>query len=65
MVLNALWIVYSSLIHRLLENHKINLDSETQIVIKQVDELVCIARWFLRYVRQEIFPLLVFRGGEA
>jgi hypothetical protein len=65
MVFNALWIVYSTLIQRLEENPTFEISTETLLLIKQVDELVCIARWFLRFVRQEIFHLLCFRGGDA
>jgi len=65
MVFNALWIVYSTLIQRLEENPTFEISTETIVLIKQVDELVCIARWFLRFVRQEIFHLLCFRGGDA
>ena len=65
MVFNALWIVYSTLIQRLEENQTFEISTETLVLIKQVDELVCIARWFIRFVRQEIFPQLCFRGGDA
>ncbi len=65
MVFNALWILYSTLIQRLEDNPTFEISTETLAIIKQVDELVCIARWFLRFVRQEIFPLPCFRGGDA
>ena len=65
MVFNALWIVYSTLIQRLKQAMDFKVSSDNLLTIKQIDELVCIARWFLRFVRQEILPLLHFRGGDA
>ena len=65
MVFNALWIVYSTLIQRLNEGRSSPFSSESLVMIKQADELVCIARWFLRFVRREILPQLQFRGGDA
>ncbi len=65
MVFNALWIVYSSLIQRLREGRSFKLLDETLVIIKQADELVCIARCFLRLLRYEILPQLQFRGGDA
>ncbi len=65
MVFNALWIVYSTLIQRLNEERSSPFSSESLVMIKQADELVCIARWFLRFVRREILPQLQFRGGDA
>ena len=65
MVFNALWIVFSTLINRLndLSIHSIQYDSV--FFIKQADKLMCIARWFLRFMRREIFPLMSFQGVDA
>jgi len=65
MVFDALWIVFSTLTQRLTENFVFPLTDETCFLIKQADELVCIARWFIRFLRREILPLVVFRGGDA
>lgn len=65
MVLDALWIVFSTLINRINDNGTILITSETQFIIKQLDELQCIARYFLRFLRQEILPLLHFHGGDT
>ena len=65
MVFNALWIVFSTLINRLNDLSFDSLREDSIIAIKQADELVCIARWFLRFIRHEIFPLLCFQGVDA
>ncbi len=65
MVFNALWIIYSTLIQRLKEGKIFKGYPESLVTVKQMDELVCIARWFLRFVRQEILPQLHFQGGDA
>ena len=65
MIFNALWIVFSTLINRLNDLSIHSIDYDTIFCIKQADELVCIARWFVRFMRREIFPLLCFQGGVA
>lgn len=64
-ILDALWIVFSTLISRFKETSDIVIDIESQFVIKQEDVLQCIARYFCRLLRTEIFPLICFRGGDA
>jgi len=64
-ILDALWVVFSTLINRLKENNNMHITEEAQFIIKQADVLQCIARYFLRLLRTEIFPLLNFRGGVA
>ena len=65
MVVDALWVVFSTLLSRLTETEPFEITSETQFCIKQCDELQCIARQFLRWLRTFIFPFLSFRGGNA
>lgn len=65
MVFDALWIVFSTLISRFIEEGSFPIFEWTQFTIKQRDTLQCIARYFLRFLRQEIFPQLCFRGGDA
>jgi len=65
MVFDALWVVFSTLTHRVRKG-KIRIVTEhTQWEIRQADQLVCIARWFKRWLRDEIFPELCFQGGDA
>ncbi|MHA2246258.1 MAG: transposase [Candidatus Hodarchaeales archaeon] len=65
MVFDALWIVFSTLINRFTEEGTFSIPEWTQFVIKQRDTLQCIARYFLRLLRNEILPLLIFPGGDA
>jgi len=65
MIFNALWVVFSTLNQRLNQLKLNPLLDETVIIIRQSDVLVCIARCFLRLLRQEILPLLHFRGVDA
>jgi hypothetical protein len=65
MVFDALWIVFSTMINRFTEEGSFPIYDWTQFIIKQCDTLQCIARYFLRFLRQEIFPQLSFRGGDA
>lgn len=65
MVFNALWVVFSTFINRLADSSIHSNDKDAIFFIKQADELVCIARWFVRFMRQEIFPLLCLQGVDA
>lgn len=65
MILDALWIVFSTLISCISNEIDITITSGTQFIVKQIDELQCIARYFIRFLRCEIFPLLFFQGGNA
>ncbi len=65
MVFNALWVVFSTLTNRIQGLSASPLNDEDCFLIKQSDELVCIARWFLRYLRREILPMVTFQGGDA
>ncbi|MHA1974061.1 MAG: transposase [Candidatus Hodarchaeales archaeon] len=65
MVLNALWVVFSTLYQRLGRLNDSPLSDETVFPVRQSDILICIARRFLRLLRQEILPELCFRGGDA
>ena len=65
MILNALWVVFSTLYQRLHQLTSDPLLDKTIFDIRQSDVLICIARRFLRLLRQEILPLLTFRGGDA
>ncbi len=64
-IIDALWVVFSTLINRIKEYGEIFITEETQFVIKQADTLQCIGRYFLRLLRTEIFPFLTFQGGVA
>ncbi len=62
---DVLWIVYSTFLNRSLTSNPktyINLD---EFYIKQSDTLQFTARRFLRFLRDEICPLVTFRGGDA
>ncbi|PWI47596.1 hypothetical protein CEE45_11125 [Candidatus Heimdallarchaeota archaeon B3_Heim] len=65
MVFNALWIVFSTLFHRLSGLSSEILSEEATISIKQADKLICIARRFKRFLRQEILPQIHFLGGDT
>jgi len=65
MVFNALWIVFSTFINRLIDLSLNSHDVDIIFFIKQADELVCIARRFLRFIRSEIFPFMTFQGADA
>jgi len=62
---DVLWVFYSTLLNRLLDHPDATFNNYFFISIKQSDTLQFTARRFLRYVRDEIFPLLSFRGGDA
>jgi hypothetical protein len=62
---DLLWIVYSAFTNRLLDDSIETFNNHSLIFIKQSDTLQFTARKFLRGVRDEIFPLLFFRGGDA
>ena len=64
-LLDVLWIFHSTLFNRLLDNPGETPNIGFFISIKQSDTLQFTARRFLRYIRDEIFPLLSFRGGDA
>ncbi len=65
MYFDALWVIYSVYQNILAERGDISVDQSTQFLVKFHYELVCIARWFCRWLRTEILPLLTFRGGDA
>ncbi|MHA1332442.1 MAG: transposase [Candidatus Hodarchaeales archaeon] len=56
---DLLWIVYSTLFNRLHDF------CDDNFPIKQSDSLQFTARKFLRFLRDDICPLLSFRGGDA
>jgi len=62
---DLLWIFYSTLTNRLHDYSTEPYNYSFYISIKQSDTLQFTARRFLRCVRDEIFPLLPFRGGDA
>lgn len=62
---DLLWIFYSTLINRLLDGCIETFNNYFCIFIKQSDTLQFTARKFLRCVRDDIFPLVSFRGGDA
>lgn len=64
-IFDLLWVFYSTLINRLLGQPCETFNRYFFISIKQSDTLQFTARRFLRYVRDEIFPLLSFRGGDT
>ena len=62
---DLLWVFYSTLTNRLLEGSTETFNNHLFISIKQSDTLQFTARRFFRCVRDEIFPLLSFRGGDT
>jgi len=62
---DLLWVFYSTLLNRLHDCSTEIFNNYFFISIKQSDTLQFTARRFLRCVRDEIFPLLSFRGGDA
>ncbi len=62
---DVLWVFYSTLMNRLHDHPGKDLNNHFPLSIKQSDTLQFTARKFLRCVRDEIFPLLSFRGGDA
>ena len=62
---DLLWVFYSTLLNRLLDNPTETFKSDYFISIKQSDTLQFTARRFFRCVRDEIFPFLSFQGGDA
>jgi hypothetical protein len=62
---DLLWILYSTLINRSLDGSIEAFKNYFFISIKQSDTLQFTAQKFLRCVRDDIFPLLSFRGGDA
>lgn len=63
--LNGLWVVFSILQNRLVKVGHFSIDENTRFYVQLTFRLVCIARWFCRYLRDEILPLLTFQGGDA
>lgn len=62
---DLLWVFYSTLVNRLLDQPYETFNNHFFVPIKQSDTLQFTARRFLRCVRDEISPLLSFRGGDA
>jgi hypothetical protein len=62
---DALWIVYSTLVNRLSQSSSDMFINLSSFYIKQSDSLQFTARRFLRLLRDEICPLVTFRGGDA
>ena len=62
---DLLWVFYSTLLNRSLDCPRKTFNGYFFVSIKQSDTLQFTARRFLRCVRDEIFPLLPFRGGDA
>ena len=62
---DLLWVFYSTLTNRLFDELTETSNSYFYLSIKQSDTLQFTARRFLRCVRDEIFPMLPFRGGDA
>jgi len=62
---DLLWVFYSTLLNRSHDCPTETFNSYFFVSIKQSDTLQFTARRFLRCVRDEIFPLLPFRGGDA
>ncbi len=60
-----LWVFYSTLTNRLLESSTEIFNNHLFLSIKQSDTLQFTARRFFRCIRDEIFPLLPFRGGDT
>lgn len=58
---NALWIVFSVCENTLAEYSSLSIDKTTRFLYKFYYQLICIARRFCRWVRDEILPLVVFR----
>jgi len=65
MLFDSMWVVFSTLVQRNQNQTVTTVTEETQWLIKQADQLVCIARWFKRWLRDDIFPEMLFRGGDA
>lgn len=65
MVLDALWVVTTTLMNRITEKGEIIITEETLFQIYQRDKLVIIARAFKRYIRLKIMPYFSFKGGVA
>ena len=65
MVLDALWVVTTVLMNRIMEKGEIKITEETMFMIYQRDKLVIIARAFKRYIRLKIMPHFSFKGGVA
>lgn len=65
MVFDALWIVFSTLISRFIEEGPFSIFKWTQFAITQRDTLQCTAKYFLRFLRTEIMPFLVFPRGDT
>lgn len=62
---DTLWIVYSTFLNRYSISNPERDEIITGFYIKQSDKLQFIARRFLRFLRDEICPLVIFRGGDA
>lgn len=62
---DLLWVFYSTFTNRLLNGSSETFNNHFYVFIKQSDTLQFTARKFFRCVRDEIFPLLSFRGGDT
>ena len=64
-VLDALWVVTTVLMNRIIEYGDIEIIEETIFLIYQRDSLLIIARRFKRYIRTKILLNFSFQGGDA
>ena len=62
---DVLWIVYSTFINRFSSLSPERYKNFAEFYIYQSDTLQFIARRFLRLLRDEIYPMVTFRGGDA
>jgi len=62
---DVLWIVYSTFLNRSSTSSPERYKNIDEFYIKQSDTLQFTARRFLRLLRDEICPLVTFRGGDA
>ena len=65
MVLDALWVVTTVLMNRIIEIGDIEIIEETIFLIYQRDSLLIIARRLKRHIRTKIMPNFSFKGGDA
>lgn len=57
---DALWVIFSVCENRMTELDPFPIDNVTQFLYKFCYRLICIARWFCRWLRKEILPLVCF-----
>ena len=62
---DVLWIVYSTFLNRYSSLSPEKYKNFVEFYIYQSDTLQFIARRFLRFLRDEIYPMVTFRGGDA